>query len=49
MKQRIYYEAPETDVLLVRFEQNLLDSTDGYGREKEAGQNFNSRTYNEDF
>ena len=51
MKQRLVYEAPETELLFVRLEGNFLysDGNDGYGGQKEAGQDFNSRTYNDDF
>ena len=48
MKKRLTYEAPEVELFLVRFENNIL-SGDGYGGEKEAGQGFKPRTYHDDF
>lgn len=49
MKKRLIYEAPEAEMILVRFEENIL-SGDGYGGMKEAGQSFNNpHTYRDDF
>lgn len=51
MKKRLAYEAPEAELILVRFEENFLYSpnNDGYGEDKEAGQSFGTRTYRDDF
>ena len=52
MKKRLIYEAPDAELMLVRFEGNFLysDGNDGYGGEKEAGQGFNNHhTYRDDF
>lgn len=50
MKKRLTYEAPEGELILVRFENNILISGDGYGGEKEAAQNFNTpHSYRDDF
>ena len=50
MKKRLTYEAPEAELILVWFENNILVSGDGYGAEKEAAQNFtNPHSYRDDF
>jgi hypothetical protein len=52
MRKRLPYEAPEAELLFVRFEGNLLTSGDGYGREKAAGQDFDTDSahiYTDDF
>lgn len=50
MKKRLTYEAPEAELILVRFEENILSGgQDGYGDPKAAGQDFGTRTYHDDF
>lgn len=40
-KNKSLYEAPQTDVLVVRFEEGILQ-TSNYGSSRSAGQGFSS-------
>jgi hypothetical protein len=47
--ERKNYETPEAEAFCVSQERNFLNSGDGYGTEKSAGQDFGTRTYRDDF
>lgn len=50
MKKRLTYEAPEVELILVRFEENFLDSLNGGESDLKFGSNPGSAanpTYND--
>ena len=51
MRKRLFYEAPEMELFPVNLEKIVMGSvtSDGYGAEQQAGQDFGTHTYNQDF
>lgn len=44
MKKKLAYESPEAELILVRFEENFLESpNDGYAEENRAANPFSYR------
>ena len=48
MNKKQFYSAPEAELLVIRFEENLLGSLTGFGDTGKSGGTMNSNDYGEE-